>query len=383
MSRSRTAAPYAPRGQWVSNRPCATKSRKVVLPTAAREKWRMFYSRVAFCSALAAVTLASAWPQTAAAQYFPYFRAGRRYAAVMGGPLGPAPLDPFSVAAYWGFLPAPRVARQTIGHEVIWTGPNGYVYRPVYADGDASGVAESDGFSVFPKTSARASNARGDGAAARGETAPVDLTPVNPKGLFDTALLLFRSGRYDEALGRIDQLLLADPDHGQAELLSAQALFALGEYPGAVSALDRATKRLGEDEWGRYVANYRDFFPSALRYAVHLRSLERFVDQFPEREESRLLLAYHYGSLGYAEQALSQLDLLRPNELRQRLREHFARMRQSAEDELPAPAPGPDMDEKEAPEDSEPIPAPQGEETRAPARRPSRPVVKRPGPREF
>lgn len=337
----------------------------------------MSHARRSLTLALAALSLVTIWPQTVAAQYFPYFRPGRRYAAVMAGPLGPPPLDPYSVAAYWGFFPSPFVARQTIGHEIIWTSPNGYVYRPVYADQDPSGGGASDGFSALPQTAPQISGAT---TSARPATPAVDLAPANPKGLFETALLRFRLGRYDEALGRLDQLLLADPDHGQAELLSAQALFALGEYEGAVAALDRATKLLPESEWDRYVAGYRDFFPSALRYAVHLRTLERYIDEHPENTESRLLLAYHYGSLGYAEQAIAQLEQLKPSDLSRRLREHFARQRPSRIEELPAPAPG-DVDPKNG-DDVGPILAPRGEETRTPPR-PLPPLVRRPGPREF
>ncbi len=135
-------------------------------------------------------------------------------------------------------------------------------------------------------------------------------------------------------------------DDGQAELLSAQALFALGEYDAAVASLDRATQLLPEEEWDRYVADYREYFPSALRYAVHLRSLERFADQAPPAQTaSRLLLAYHYGCLGYADQALLRLDqLTKPSELSRRLSHYFERHRKAADNELPAPAPAADMD---------------------------------------
>lgn len=327
---------------------------------------------------LAVACVGLAWPETAAAQYFPYFRPGRRYATVIGGPIGPAPLDPYSVAAYWGFLPAPIVARQAIGHQIIWTSPNGYVYRPVYPDQDPSGAGPSDGFSVLPGAPTMAANAPNAAPVVRPANPAVDIVPANPPGMFDIALLLFRTARYDEALGRLDQILLTEPENGQAELLSAQALFAQGEYPGAVAALDRATKLLPEEEWDRYVANYRDFFPSALRYAVHLRTLERYVDQFPESAESRLLLAYHYGSLGFNDQALAQLRLMKPTALSRRLAEHFARQRKPVDDELPAPAPDPDL-ELNGPQNASPA----GDDVRNRANWPVPPIARRVGPREF
>ena len=118
-----------------------------------------------------------------------------------------------------------------------------------------------------------------------------------------------------------------------AYLLAPHALLAWPAYPAAVAARDRATDRLPADQWGRYVANYRDYFPSPLRYVVHLRSLERFTEQFPDRAEARILLAYQYGSLGFSDRAIALLDEIKADPLARRLREHFVRQRS-------APAPG-------------------------------------------
>lgn len=304
----------------------------------------------------AAAAIAAAWPPTATAQMFPYFRPGRRAVTVMGGPIGPAPLDPYSVSAYWGFLPSPIVARQAIGHQIIWTGPNGYVYRPVYADDDPTGAAQADGFKVVPRAE----------SIAQGPLSPppaIAARPAAPPGLpasLDKALLLFRAGNYEESLAALERL--PDAQRAEADLLAAQTLFALTDYSSAVEALRRATESLPESDWGRYIADYRSYFPSALRYVVHLRSLERSVDQFPEQTDAKLLLAYHYGSLGFVDQAIALLDELKPDPLVDRLREYFNRQRA-------APAPGDDVG---------------GPVLAAPGRMVQRPLkTSRPGPREF
>ena len=305
---------------------------------------------------IAAAALATAWPPAARAQMFPYFRPGRRAATIMGGPIGPAPLDPYSVSAYWGFLPSPIVARQAIGHQIIWTGPNGYVYRPVYADDDPSGVAQADGFKVVPRAD---SIAQGTLAPPPAVTARPAVAPNLPAS-FDKALLLFRAGNYEESLAALERL--PDAQRAEADLLAAQALFALTDYSSAVEALGRATESLPDSDWGRYIADYRSYFPSALRYVVHLRSLERSVDQFPEQTDAKLLLAYHYGSLGFVDQAIALLDELKPDPLVDRLREYFERQRAS-------PAPGDDAG---------------GPLLVAPGRMVQRPAkTRRPGPREF
>lgn len=319
--------------------------------------------RRVFSLIVASGCLAAAWPQTVAAQMFPYFRPGRRAATIMGGPLGPAPLDPYSVSAYWGFLPSPIVARQAIGHQIIWTGPNGYVYRPVYADDDPSGAAQADGFKVVPRASSPVSEPVAAPPAAPAAQLPV--APADPRDAVGKAQLLFRMGRYADSLAALEQA--PEEQAAEADLLAAQALFALADYPTAVAALRRATETLPETEWGRYIADYRSYFPSALRYVVHLRSLERTTEQFPAQAEARLLLAYHYGSLGFADQAIALLDELKPDPLMpdplvDRLRAAFNRQRA-------APAPG---DDAGGPLFVAPGPL---------AQRPAR--TNRPGPREF
>jgi hypothetical protein len=280
----------------------------------------------------------------------------------MGGPLGPAPLDPYSVSAYWGFWPSPLVARQSIGHQIIWTGPNSYVYRPVYADSDPSGISRTDGFKILPRSATGPGFAERIAGAAPGVAAAPPLPAA--QGPFEAALALFRGGRYEQALDALEQSPEAEAD--DADLLAAQALFALADYPAAIEALERATDRLPEDQWGRYVADYRDYFPSPLRYVVYLRSLERFTEQFPDRIEARILLAYQYGSLGFSARAIALLDEIQADPLARRLREHFVRQRTA-----PAPAPEP------------------GDEIRGPLPVAPDPLAKqappagRPGPREF
>jgi tetratricopeptide (TPR) repeat protein len=190
--------------------------------------------------------------------------------------------------------------------------------------------------------------------------APLPIVPADPQDAVGKAKLLFRLGRYEDSLASLEQ---TPEEHAAgADLLAAQALFALADYPTAVEALRRATETLPETAWGRYIADYRSYFPSALRYVVHLRSLERFVDQFPERTEPRLLLAYHYGSLGFFDQAIALLDELKPDPLVNRLRDSFNRQRA-------APAPG---DDAGGPLLVAPIPL---------AEHPAK--TNRPGPREF
>jgi hypothetical protein len=250
--------------------------------------------------------------------------AGPRGTTVVAPPPGPGPLDPLSVAAYWGFWPSPVLARQPIGHQIIATSHNGYVYRPVYAD-DASAASVA-----LPNAM---------------EAAGAPLTTRQPAGttsaeaLFDAALVLFKAGRYESAIDQLNGVLDQKPDDGDAWLLLVQAYFGLTNYEAATDALAAALANAPEYNWGKFTRSYSKYFASALRFAVHLRTLERFVEQHPDRREGHLLLGYQYGSLGKTDLALPELALARPNAEADKLSRHFSEV-----EEEPAPAPDNDLD---------------------------------------
>lgn len=250
---------------------------------------------------------------------YEWLYAGPRGTTVIAPPAGPGRLDPFAVWARFGFWPNPYLARQPIGHQTIATGPNGYVYRPVYADDE---TAASIALPEPPQ---------GWAGAMRQNAAE-----ATPERLRQAALLLFRAADYAGALDRLDRLLQAKPDDELARLLAVQADFALGDYPAAVELLAGALDAAPSREWDRYVRDYRQTFGSALTYLALLRSLERSTAAHGERAYERLLLAYEYGCLGFPERALALLAGVR-GDLADRLRDHFT-------DEPPAPA----LDEDDA-----------------------------------
>lgn len=265
-------------------------------------------------------------PEAASGQYnsygYQWLYSGPRGSTVIAAPAGPGPLDPFAVWARFGFWPNPYIARQPIGHQTIATGPNSYIYRPVYADDEtAASIALPDA----PNNWSRAATTMPRSGRAM------------PEALRQAALVLFRAAHYDGALDRLDRLLKAAPDDGLARLLAVQAYFALGDYRAAVGALSAATATASEHDWDRYVRNYRQYFGSSLKYLVPLRALEQFVEAHPDRSDARLLLAYEYGCLGFPDRALAILAKVH-GDLADRLRDYFT-------DEPPAPA----LDEEEAP----------------------------------
>jgi hypothetical protein len=253
----------------------------------------------------------SAQAQTGTVPY-----AGRRGTTVIAPPPGPGPLDPLSVAAYWGFWPNPVLARQPIGHQTIATSPNGYIYRPVYAD-DATA----------------ASIALPDAEESGGMPMPgPGLRPAQETSL-QSAIKRFKSGDYEAAIDRASRALDDNPKDGDALLLLVQCYFALTNYEAAAELLPAALAAAPEYDWEKYARNYKKYYPSSLRFAMHLRALERFVELHPERREGHLLIGYQYGSLGSIDRALVELSRAKPDVAAEALAKHF-----TAAQEAPAPA---------------------------------------------
>lgn len=288
--------------------------------------------------AVATAILSAVLIEPAAAQYGPsrVLYSGRRGTTVVLPPPGPGPLDPISVSIYWGNWPNPIMARQPIGHQTIATSPNGYVYRPLYAnDPTASSIALDNSQEIAGVPSATSGQPR---------------APASPDALLEAALVLFKSGRYEAAIDRLNRAVDQNPNEGRAYLLLVQTYFGLANYEMAVDALAAALNTAPQTDWGKFVRDYSRYFVSPLRFAVHLRTLERFVEQHPERFEGHLLLAYQYGSLGKTDRALAELSLVKANVAADKLRGHF-----SAANEAPAPAPDAELDE--APQAAPPPPA--------------------------
>lgn len=289
--------------------------------------------RLRMCALLA---IACSVPPAAACGQFNarWLYSGRRGTTVIAPPAGPGPLDPLSVSARFGFWPNPIIARQPIGHQILATGPNSYAYRPVYADDQtAASIALSDeapdgtdaGFLAAHSTAAGAARPLVGAAPPVGAGAPAD--PLS------AALDDFRRARYEAALDRLQTVGPADEEYGSAQMLAAEAHLARAEYHAAVNSLAAGMDVLLESQWDRYVRDYRDYFASALRFAVHLRSLERFVEQHPANADGHLLLGFHYAALGFIQEGLEELALAGDDPRARRLETHFRQ-----QDEPPAPA---------------------------------------------
>ncbi|MBS0207395.1 MAG: tetratricopeptide repeat protein [Planctomycetes bacterium] len=212
-------------------------------------------------------------------------------------PVSPDPFGPYTLIG--GYARAALTAPQPTGHEILPLGPNGYTYRPTYAGGvpvSANPTAAAYGISgigPLPMSS------------VPGSALPA-FTPQAP-GAVDRVVAEFRAGNYQAALTEVNQWLAAEPNNGAAQQWAMHCHFALRRYDAAADALRRMVRLLPSESWTEVLNRYRDYYVSS-RYTEHLAALEQWVQEHPNDEPARLLLAYHAGALGMREQAMRHLQ---------------------------------------------------------------------------
>ncbi|HWB14040.1 MAG TPA: tetratricopeptide repeat protein [Pirellulales bacterium] len=155
----------------------------------------------------------------------------------------------------------------------------------------------------------------------------------------------FKGGDYKAAVYAWRHAVLDDSQNGVLMLMLAQGLFAVGSFDEAAGAVQQGLQLLPEDQWGVVVSNYKELYGKIGDYTSQLRALEKAVKQQPDDPGLRFLLGYHYGFLGYPQQAVKQLDkaleLAPADQLAQKLRDQWNA-------KLPADAKGKGPDDKEA-----------------------------------
>jgi tetratricopeptide (TPR) repeat protein len=117
----------------------------------------------------------------------------------------------------------------------------------------------------------------------------------------------FKAGDYQAAARAWRHALVDDPENGTLVMLMAQALFASGSFDQAAGATQQAMMMLPEDQWGVVVSNYAELYPNVGDYTKQLRALEKSVRERPEDPALRFLTGFHYGYLGYPDDAVVQL----------------------------------------------------------------------------
>ena len=151
----------------------------------------------------------------------------------------------------------------------------------------------------------------------------------------------FRNGDYNAAAYSLQHAVVDNPSPVLI-LMHAQALFATGKYPEAAGATQAAMSQLPKDQWGVVVKNYKELYGKVGDYTSQLRGLEAAAKDKPSDPALRFLLGYHYGYLGYPQQAVDQLNqavgLSAQDEMAKQLRDEMQSKLPGAAVTVPVPS---------------------------------------------
>lgn len=186
-------------------------------------------------------------------------------------------------------------------------------YDNAFYDGGGSyGYDYSQPLVVYADSSASAS---AEPAMAAAQPQPTD----EGTSAFDEARSDFYQGDYDGALAKLDVTLKTMPRDTVVHEFRGLVLFAMKKYPESAAAVYAVLATGPGWDWTTMISLY----PGIDTYTGQLRALESFAKENPKSADARFLLAYHYQSMGHAENAArefkSALTLLPDDKLLQQL----------------------------------------------------------------
>ncbi|MBI1346859.1 tetratricopeptide repeat protein [bacterium] len=130
---------------------------------------------------------------------------------------------------------------------------------------------------------------------------------------FDQGRLAFKAGMYDDALKLVNEAIQELPGDPVLHEFRGLVLFAKQDYNDAAGTIYAVLAAGPGWDWD----TLKSLYPNEETYAKQLRTLEEFSNTHPDAADARFLLAYHYLTLGYTDEAKAELEVvskLQPND---------------------------------------------------------------------
>jgi tetratricopeptide (TPR) repeat protein len=185
-----------------------------------------------------------------------------------------------------------------------YTYTNPYVSEPTVIQIDSGPQIVMDYTQPIPAEPVYGDQTGSAGIPSAGAEAP-QLPAPDQSGLdtYADARDLFYDGDYSGALAKANQALGKLPSDATLHQFRALCQFATGDYRSAAAAINSVLSVGPGWDWTTLASLYA----STDTYATQLRSLEAFVEQNPRAAFGHFLLAYHYITCGYNEEAVEEL----------------------------------------------------------------------------
>ena len=152
------------------------------------------------------------------------------------------------------------------------------------------------------------------GPADNGDYTPPNGT-VDPAGVssepFDRqGEYAFRARDYMAANRDWQHAVVDDPSNGPLAMKLALALFAVGKYREAAGTIQHVLMLLPQEKWGQAVSDYKKLYANPKDYLDQLKNLAKAAADKPNDPALRFLLGFHYGYSDRVADAVRELNKL-------------------------------------------------------------------------
>jgi len=124
------------------------------------------------------------------------------------------------------------------------------------------------------------------------------------------ALYAFHARDYMAANRAWQHAIVDDPSNGALAMKLALAMFAVGKYREAAGTTQQVLMLLPQEKWGQAVSDYKKLYANPKDYLDQLKSLAKAAADKPNDPALRFLLGFHYGYSGRVADAVGELNKL-------------------------------------------------------------------------
>jgi hypothetical protein len=178
-------------------------------------------------------------------------------------------------------------------------------FAPVYVPVPVPSYADENPYAVDNSVGLPADNA--DYTPLSGTTDPAT---ASSESFDQQGEYAFRARDYMAANRDWQHAVVDDPSNGTLAMKLALAMFAVGKYREAAGTTQQVLMLLPQENWGQAVSDYKKLYANPKDYLDQLKSLAKAAADKPNDPALRFLLGFHYGYSGRVADAVRELNKL-------------------------------------------------------------------------
>lgn len=178
-------------------------------------------------------------------------------------------------------------------------------FAPVYVPVPVPSYSDENPYAVDNFVGLPADNADYTPSSGTSEPAAASSEPFDRQGEY-----AFRARDYLAANRDWQHAVVDDPSNGALAMKLALAMFAVGKYREAAGTTQQVLMLLPQEKWGQVVSDYKKLYANPKDYLDQLKSLAKAAADKPNDPALRFLLGFHYGYSGRVADAVRELNKL-------------------------------------------------------------------------